>query len=127
MIFVILADFGFNNAAAQGFAPTVVALSLPLSAMWATANANNAHAAADRHNPNRFAAVAPPDFGQGKRFGETITTATTMSDTLIDTDSNSPLTWKREARNSDAKNDVEMQRPGGGGVHVNRTYSVRSD
>ncbi|KAK3686906.1 pheromone alpha factor receptor [Vermiconidia calcicola] len=111
LIFTIICYWVIPNAQMGTFVPVVVAITLPLSAMWAAVNANQLHVA-NSNSRNALRHQVPlgaPDHVRGKEHGSGYDTANTTS-TLVDDD------------------DVEMQKMGvGGGVEVHRTYSVRSD
>lgn len=117
----MLAYFGFKSTNVETFVPTVVALSLPLSAMWAAAKTNHVHIAKpDRRHHHAI----PVGLASAKAYGVTVTDG---SDTLIDDDSTTlTSTSKWGPLGGSPKPDVEMQKFGDG-VHVDRTYSVRSD
>ena len=128
MIFTIVAYWGVNNAQIGSFVPTIVALSLPLSAMWAAVNTNNVHVAKSGDRAHRAVPLGASEFASGKAFGfgkgpfDTINT----NSTLVDDDSAALTGNKTSARSNKSDTDVEMQKMGAG-VQVDRTYSVRTD
>lgn len=108
----------------QIFGPTVVALCLPLSAMWAAANTNNVHIADPDPQHRRVIPIGQKDLASGKAYGGT---STTTSDTPIDDDSTiatSPT--KGTGFNKTSQSDLEMQKLEDG-VQGGRTDNVRSE
>lgn len=81
MVFTLITFFGFRKAQVQSFSPTVVALMLPLSAMWAAANTNNIHIADSDPQHRHAIPIGRRNLASGKAYG---VTSTNMSDTLID-------------------------------------------
>ena len=131
VIFTIIAYWVVKNAQMGSFVPTVVAISLPLSAMWAAVNNSNVHIANANSRVHRAIPVGGPDLASGKAYGtnkETFSDSIKTTDTLVDDGGSSTglTTPKRKARFSKEDDDLEMQRVGEG-VQVDRSYSVRSD
>ncbi|KAF2483932.1 fungal pheromone mating factor STE2 GPCR-domain-containing protein [Neohortaea acidophila] len=118
LIFILVALYGYKNHNLQIMIPTIIALSLPLSAMWATVKTDHVHIANPRHYMRALPGGAA-DLSGAKACG-TATTDTT--DTLIDSEDTASLSTPK----GKSTRDVEMQKLKGG-VHVDRTYSVRCD
>lgn len=117
-----MAYFGIRNAQINGVAATVVALSLPLSAMWATANTNQRQITKllRQHLP-----VGAADLVKADTVDDY--TGTDKSGNLV---GDSP--GKVDYIPGDIEKGHEMQqvgngRNGDGGVQVERAYCVRSD
>lgn len=114
----------------QSFVPTIVALSLPLSAMWAAVNTTKIHIADadvrfDRSIPVGVDSLASATaYGTNKKSFNTLDGAT---DTLVDNESTRHLTSpQRRMEPATSRFDLEMQKLEDG-VRVGRSYSVRSD
>lgn len=118
VIFILVALYGYKNHNLQIMIPTIIALSLPLSAMWATVKTDHVHIANPRHYMR-----ALPGGAAGLSSAKACGTATTdTTDTLIDSEDTASLSTPK----GKSTRDVEMQKLRGG-VHVDRTYSVRCD
>ncbi|KAK5170496.1 pheromone alpha factor receptor [Saxophila tyrrhenica] len=123
LIFTIVAYFAVKNAQLTSVPPTIVAISLPLSAMWATANTNNRHAASsDRRAqiPLGGSDFAKKPGGKGSYYTDTETTGTLVGD--------SPRKghFEGSVREGEREQDLEMQSLGrerGLGVQVERAFS----
>jgi hypothetical protein len=128
VVITIIAYWGLKDVHAQlgTFPMTIVALSLPLSAMWATANTANRQAASERNNIHRQIPAGRADFAKGKAYKSY--SDTTASGTLVGDDDNSALSSpNRKTGFNGMERDLEMQEVGHGGVQVDRSYSVRCD
>ena len=130
VIFMIVCYFGVTHARAASFVPTVVAISLPLSAMWAAVNTGHVHLEGPTPRARRVIPLAPSDLASGKSYGDkkdTFGESTKTTDSAIDDSSSTGLTTPRhKARFTPPDDDLEMQTVTEG-VHVNRTFSVRSE
>ena len=108
----------------QSFGPAVVALMLPLSAMWAASNTNNVHIADSDPQHRHAIPIGRKNLASGKVYG---TTSTNMSDTLIDDASTSATSPGKEAVFSKRwQTDLEMQKLCDG-VQVDRHHGVSTD
>ena len=112
----------------QSFVPTIVAVSLPLSALWASANTNNIHIANPDLRVHRAIPVGASDLASAKAYGSNKTDHSSIinSDTLIDDGSQCLTTPRKRGQYSPAEPDLEMQKLGNG-VHIDRSYGVRSN
>lgn len=119
-IFGILTYFAFGASQVNSLMPCVVATFLPLSSMWAATNTNNLNIAAPNQvKRNRDIATAPRKTGDTGGSGRPQSEKELVSDdTLIGEDS--------PRKETHDEIDLEMQK-GPGYIHVDRTYSVRSD
>lgn len=136
VIFTIAVYFGVKANQIRSFVPTVVAISLPLSAMWATANTNHSHIAQPEKGHRAFP-LGASDFessrkgsdGGSRKEKSAGYSENTQASTLVN-DERAGLTSPRNktrCKFSTPDTDLEMQKMGAEGVHVSRTYSVRSD
>lgn len=119
-IFGILTYFVYGAAQVNSLMPCVVATFLPLSSMWAATNTNNINIAAPHQvKRNREIVIGPRTTsntgGSGRQQSEK---ELVSDDTLIGEDS--------PRKETHDEIDLEMQNVPGH-VHVDRTYSVRSD
>ena len=126
VVFTVIAYWVVKNAQIGSFVPTVVALSLPLSAMWAAVNTSNFHIANSDPRQRRQFPIGGPDLASGKAYGkhEYFTSTTNTNSTLVDDESHALTSTSRkpQSRNS---HDLEMQKMSEG-VQIDRTYSVRT-
>ena len=117
------------GAQINSFVPTVVAVFLPLSGMWASASTNNEKLARSDDRYHRAIPVGTITLSSAKAYGSG-KSADTVGSTLIGDDDieHSPKKFViSEAHGHDAvEHDLEMQQLRSG-VVVDRTYSVRSD
>lgn len=145
VIFAVLAYFALPGAQIRSFVKTLVAIFLPLSSMWASANTNSKHAASPElpiacHGAGPAGSSDMNSYNSNKKLLNSLTT-----DTLIDGDDSldgSPLNEKkyepryekgatavsgnRESCLSDFDHDLEMQKPVRS-IQVDRSYTVSSD
>lgn len=134
MLFAIITYFVERGAQINSFVPTVVAVFLPLSGMWATATTTDRKSA--RSNEHRTLPVGVSEYSStGKSYGSTTESGgTDKTDTLVDDDeremisihhNDTPMKNTAAAQRSlFAGMDLEEQK---NHVLVDRTYSVRSD
>lgn len=120
VIFTIVCYTAIKNANIQSFVPVIVALSLPLSGMWAAVNTNNIHIA----NPDPRKHRVIPLGVSTTTYGGSSTTRPSATSTYYDDEKYGLTTSPRQAGRLES--DLEMQRISDG-VNVERTYSVRSD
>lgn len=138
VIFTIIVYFGVKHGQITSFVPTVVAITLPLSAMWAAVNTSHAHLATPHKDSPGHILVGNPNLdtkSSGCSCGKNSTLFTNT--TLIDDKSSGGASPKRGwsmARSSNGNGgdrDLEMGRltddRGLGNVVVDRTYTVTSD
>jgi pheromone alpha factor receptor len=138
VIFTIVVYFGVKHGQITSFVPTVVAISLPLSAMWAAVNTSHAHIATSHVDNPRAIPVGNPNLGTDKSdccsCGKNSMLFT--NSTLVDDESSKGLNSRRawSAARSDSgnggSNDLEMGRLTDarcGTVYIDRTYTVTSD
>ena len=138
MIFTIIVYFGVRHGQITSFVPTVVAISLPLSAMWAAVNTSHAHIATPQVDNPRAIPVGNPNLDTGKSDTCSCGKSSMLftNSTLVDDDSTKGLNSRRgwSAAKSDSgnggSNDVEMGTLTDdriGTVYIDRTYTVTSD
>ncbi|USW46785.1 hypothetical protein Slin15195_G001040 [Septoria linicola] len=119
-LFGILTYFLYGAAQVYSLMPCIVATFLPLSSMWAATNTNNVNIAAPHQlKRNRELIIGPRTTGHSGGGDRSQSEKQLVSDdTLIGEDS--------PKQESHQDRDLEMQK-GPGYIHVDRTYSVRSD
>ncbi|TKA73214.1 hypothetical protein B0A55_07771 [Friedmanniomyces simplex] len=152
LIFAVISYYTVLGIQINSLVPTVVAIFLPLSGMWASAQTANAKLVRSDSRFHRAVPIGATDLSSAKAYGSTKTTDT--ADTLVDNDyddNNNTTTTpyhhggrtKTTATRSEdnprvgggagpemsmVEDPTELQRlKGGGAVVVDRTYSVRSD
>lgn len=109
------------NSNVQSFVPVVVAISLPLSGMWATVNTDNIHIANPNPRKHRRVPLGASSISKGSSSKGPPSTSTYHEDVKYGL---TTPTKKISRPNSDV--ELEMQKIRNG-VNVERTYSVRSD
>lgn len=132
MIFAVVAYYAAVGAQLNSFVPTIVAVFLPLSGMWASVRTKPRN----DNRINRAIPVGASDFSSNKTYGPGGSgsgndTTSSTSNTLVNDDrSHVGLREAFKAKHvheMDATEaDLEMQHVNGG-VVVDRSYSVRSD
>ncbi|PIB01741.1 hypothetical protein CB0940_00609 [Cercospora beticola] len=122
-IFGILTYFVYGASQIYTLMPVVVGTFLPLSSMWAATNTNNINIAAPHQvKRNRDIALGPRTPGHtADNERSQSEKALVCDDTLIGDDSP-----KKVIHQDGTSVDVELGN-GPGYIHVDRTYSVRSD
>jgi pheromone alpha factor receptor len=127
VIVTIVAYWGVPHAQITGVPTTIVALSLPLSAMWATANTSNRNLSHDRKKAGHRLPIGASEFSTGKPYGGSYSDTTTSATLVSGDDDKCALNSPARKARFDVDPDLEMQELGRGGVHVERSYSVRTD
>lgn len=121
VIFTIITYTSIKNANVQSFVPAIVAVSLPLSGMWAAVKTENFHIANANPRKHRVVPLGASDQTYGGSSSKGPSTTSMNYD-----DDKCGLTTPRKADRYNSEADLEMQRMGDG-VNVERSYSVRSD
>lgn len=129
--------FGVREGQILSFVPMVVAISLPLSAMWAAVNTSHAKIVTPHTDKAGAIPVGNPnlDTKQSETCSCGKNSIIFTNSTLVDDDSSKGLNSRRNwstAKSDSGKrsNDLEMGRSteeGPGTVYVDRTYTVTSD
>ncbi|KAK1065347.1 pheromone alpha factor receptor [Friedmanniomyces endolithicus] len=145
LIFAVVSYYTVLGIQINSLVPTVVAIFLPLSGMWANAQTANEKLVRSESRFHRAVPVGATDLSSAKAYGSTKTsdTADTLIDDDLDEDDNTAAAYhhhgsgrsRTTAMRSDdlPRGGVEMgmvedpQRLKTGAVVVDRTYSVRSD
>jgi hypothetical protein len=95
--------------------------------MWATANTSNRNLAHDRKKAAHRLPVGASEFSIGKPYGGSYSDTTTSATLVSGDDDKCALNSPARKARFDVDPDLEMQELGRGGVHVERSYSVRTD
>ncbi|KAK1062473.1 pheromone alpha factor receptor [Friedmanniomyces endolithicus] len=145
LIFAVVSYYTVLGIQINSLVPTVVAIFLPLSGMWASAQTANEKLVRSESRFHRAVPVGATDLSSAKAYGSTKTsdTADTLIDDDLDEDDNTAAAYHHHGsgrsrttamRSEDLpRGGVEMgmvedpQRLKTGAVVVDRTYSVRSD
>ncbi|KAK0940170.1 pheromone alpha factor receptor [Friedmanniomyces endolithicus] len=145
LIFAVVSYYTILGIQINSLVPAVVAIFLPLSGMWASAQTPNEKLVRSESRFHRAVPVGATDLSSAKAYGSTKTsdTADTLIDDDLDEDDNTTTTTYHHGsgrsrtaamRSEDTpRGGVEMgmvedpQRLKTGAVVVDRTYSVRSD
>ncbi|KAK4888523.1 pheromone alpha factor receptor [Elasticomyces elasticus] len=135
LIFAVISYYTAVGIQINSLVPTVVAIFLPLSGMWASAQTANEKLVRADSRFHRAIPIGATDLSSAKAYGSTKTSDT--ADTLVDDDDDLPYHGtasrsKTTARSEDTPREMEMARDAEmgylrNGVVVDRTYSVRSD
>ncbi|KAK5135897.1 hypothetical protein LTR08_004547 [Meristemomyces frigidus] len=128
LIFAIITYYTSVGAQINSFVPTVVAVFLPLSGMWASASTGKDKLARPDKRQHRAIPVGATDLSSAKAYGSA-KSADTADSTLIGDDDIEHAGDKylaSAAHGRAVEADLEMQQLNSG-VVVDRTYSVRSD
>ncbi|KAK0267764.1 pheromone alpha factor receptor [Friedmanniomyces endolithicus] len=145
LIFAVVSYYTVLGIQINSLVPTVVAIFLPLSGMWASAQTANEKLVRSKSRFHRAVPVGATELSSAKAYGSTKTsdTADTLIDDDLDEDDNTAAAYHHHGsgrsrttamRSEDTpRGGVEMgmvedpQRLKTGAVVVDRTYSVRSD
>ncbi|KAK3114477.1 pheromone alpha factor receptor [Teratosphaeriaceae sp. CCFEE 6253] len=137
LIFAVMSYYTSVGIQINSAVTTIVAVFLPLSGMWASAQTASEKLVRSDTRFHRAIPIGATDLSSAKAYGVS-TKTTDTADTLIDDDDGDdqnsgsvPYRGLGHGRSQDSPRDVEMAEeaplPGPKGVVVDRTYSVRSD
>lgn len=123
VIFTIITYTTIKNSNVHSFVPFIVAISLPLSGMWAAVNTENVHIANPDPRKHRVVNLGP---SKTSFTGISMKKGPSTTSTYYDDDKYGLTASPSRTDAVDGDPDLEMGKIGDG-VNVKRTYSVRSD
>ncbi|KAF7185032.1 Pheromone alpha factor receptor [Pseudocercospora fuligena] len=128
VIFGLLTYFVVQFSQIYSLMPMVVATFLPLSSMWASTNTKSDNIAAPHQVKRNRDVVVSPHTKAGGSSGNYTSDKELLGDSTLVGDGDSPTKASHVGSDRDSI-DFEIQKMGGYGqkIHVDRTYTVRSD